>query len=79
MRFDISICRVPGKELYTADAFSRAPQKFNQYGQQRTEIIENQISAISDHLPTSPESLQQYHRGQKESSLLAGTTRYHHL
>ena len=54
---------VPGKELYTADALSRAPQQFTQTDEYHGQVTERQVSAISNHLPTSPESLEQYRRG----------------
>ena len=38
--------------------------------------MEHQISAISTHLPTSPESLEQYRQGQKEDPLLQQVSLY---
>ena len=76
MGFDFTIRHVPGNELYTADALSRAPQKYSQTDEHHAQFTEQRVSAISDHLPTSPESLEQYRREQQEDPLLQRVSQY---
>ena len=64
MSFDYSISHVPGKELYTTDALSRAPQQSDHNDEQRALNTEHHISAISQHLPTTAESLERFRQRQ---------------
>ena len=70
MSFDYSIAHVPGKELYTADALSRAPQHFSSQDEQQVTTTENHVSTITDHLPTLAESLSQYCKAKQYDQIL---------
>ena len=76
MRLDFIIRHVPGKELYTADVLSRAPQQFSQTNEHYAQFKGHQVSAISDHLPASPESFEQYCQRQQEDPLLQRVSQY---
>ena len=62
MRFNYSISHVPGKELYTADALSRAPITVKEVDDHQTELF---INAIVSSLPASADRLQEYRAAQQ--------------
>ena len=66
MRFNYSISHVPGKELYTADALSRAPitsfSSTKEIDDNQTELF---INAIVSSLPASADRLQEYRAAQQ--------------
>ena len=62
MCFSYTICHMPGKELYTADALSRAPLPTSNDTQ--TEHIEQFVSTVVSTLPASTNWLQEYRTAQ---------------
>ena len=62
-RFDYTIHHVPGKELYTADALSRAPSVAGVVSQKFQTELEEFIDTITSLLPASKE---EYRSAQKE-------------
>ena len=69
MRFSYTICHVPGKELYTADALSRAPLSAS--GDPQTEHIEQFVHTVVSALPASTDRLQKYRTAQLTDSVCA--------
>ena len=71
MQFNYSISHVPGKELYTADALSRAPitsfSTIKEVDDHQTELF---INAIDSSLPASADSLQEYQAAQQADNSL---------
>ena len=62
MRFGYTICHVPGKELYTVDALSRAPLPAS--GDAQTENSEQFVSTVVSALPANIDRLQEYRTAQ---------------
>ena len=69
MRFSYTICHVPGKELYTVDALSRAPLPTSDDAQ--TEHIEQFVSTVVSALPASTDWLQEYRTAQLTNPVCA--------
>ena len=69
MHFRYTICHVPGKELYTADALSRAPLSASEDPQ--TEHIEQFVHTVVSAMPASTDRLQEYHTAQLTDSICA--------
>ena len=71
MRFSYTICHMPGKLLYTADALSRCPMRLPHtldiITQQET--VESHITAIVMQLPASEELLKVYRSVQMQDPL----------
>ena len=68
-RFDYTIHHVPGKELYTADTFSRAPSSVAGIVSQKFQTeLEEFIDTITSLLPASKDCLEEYRSAQKEDS-----------
>ena len=71
MRFSYTICHVPGKLLYTADALSQCPMRLPHtldiITQQET--VESHITAIVMQLPASEERLKVYRSAQMQDPL----------
>ena len=60
MRFDYTVCHVPGKSLYTADTLSRAPLPHSARDCCNADFIEEQVLEMISQLPASKEYLQLY-------------------
>ena len=68
-QFDYTIHHVPGKELYIADALSRAPTSVAGVVSQKFQTeLEEFIDTITSLLPASKDRLEEYHSAQKEDS-----------
>ena len=68
-RFDYTIHHVPGKELYTADALSRAPSSVAGVVSEKFQTeLEEFIDTITSLLPASKDCLEEYRSAQKEDS-----------
>ena len=68
LRFDFTISHVPGKELTTADALSRAPSKSTSRVKQEEEI-EVYVENILLQLPASDKRLEEIAAAQKEDPI----------
>ena len=66
MRFSYVIQHVPGKELYTANALSRAPLPTS--GDSQTKLIEQFVNTVMSTLPASTERLQEYCTAQLKNT-----------
>ena len=79
MRFEFTICHVPGKLLTTADALSRAPQGGLESDTQAEDLcreVEAYVNAIIVCLPASDARLDEIRRALKEDDTLKVVTHY---
>ena len=68
-QFDYTIHHVPGKELYTVDALSRAPSSVAGIVSHKFQTeLEEFIDTITSLLPASKDHLEEYRSAQKEDS-----------
>ncbi|KAL8625371.1 hypothetical protein ACOMHN_044514 [Nucella lapillus] len=77
LRFSFTICHVPGKELYTADALSRAPQDADDLPDgDFTELVEVYLNAVLYTLPASDQRLAQIRAELKKDDTLCVVMHY---
>ncbi|KAL8584885.1 hypothetical protein ACOMHN_037588 [Nucella lapillus] len=77
LRFSFTICHVPGKELYTADALSRAPQDADNLPDgDFTELVEVYLNAVLYTLPASDQRLAQIRAELKKDDTLCVVMHY---
>ena len=86
LRYNYSICHVPGKNLSTADTLSRAPVP-GEVEQNLQEEIEAYVNAIYESIPATERRLEEIHLHQEEDekfrqlndilSVRMPTQRYH--
>ena len=77
LRFCFMICHVPGKELHTADALSRAPQDANDLPHgDFTELVEVYLNAVLYTLPASDHRLAQIREELKKDDTLQVVMHY---
>ena len=77
-RFDYEVVHVPGKELYTADALSRAPSTPAQDARVVEEVEEVQLfaNAVTTALPASEDRLTAYRKAQQEDTVCSQLMEY---
>ena len=64
-RFTYILQHVPGKDLHTADALSRAPLKSTENDRDLQQLAEILVAANISHLPAGKDRLEQYRQVQK--------------
>ena len=76
--FDYEVVHVPGKELYTADALSRAPSTPAQDARVVEEVEEVQLfaNAVTTALPASKDRLTAYRKAQQEDTVCSQLMEY---
>ena len=68
--FDYTIHHVPGKELYTADALSRAPSSIaGIVSQEFQNELESFVDTVTSMLPASSDRLGEYRTAQKADTI----------
>ena len=76
-RFDYTIHHVPGKELYTADALSRAPSSVaGTISQQFQNELESFVDTVTSVLPASSDRLEEYRTAQKADTTCSMVRHY---
>ena len=76
-RFDYTIHHVPGKELYTADALSRAPSSVaGTISQQFQNELESFVDTVTSVLPASSDHLEEYRTAQKADTTCSMVRHY---
>ncbi|XP_048775204.2 uncharacterized protein K02A2.6-like [Ostrea edulis] len=77
MRYEYEIYHVPGKNLYTADALSRAPQQdMSKEEEEFQTVVEAYVDSIIETLPASESLLEEIRRKLHEDSVLRIVMRY---
>ena len=76
MRFDYTVCHVPGKSLYTADTLSRAPLPHSARDCCNADFIEEQVLEVISQLPASKEYLQLYKQTQAKDAICTRLIHY---
>ena len=76
MRFDYTVCHVPGKSLYTADTLSRAPLPHSARDCCNADFIEEQILEVISQIPASKEYLQLYKQTQAKDAICTQLIHY---
>ena len=77
MRYEYEIYHVPGKNLYTADALSRSPQRgMSKEDEEFQTVVEAYVDSIVDALPASGLLLEDIRRKLHEDSVLSIIMKY---
>ena len=76
-KFDYSICHIPGKVLYTANAPSRAPTSVaDEQSLQSQEEVETFIQAVTSALPATEHRLEVYRKAQAQDAVCTTVREY---
>jgi len=78
MRFRFSVHHIPGKEMYTADTLSRAPQP--ETGNSETQALQGDVEAyvnsVLSNLPATEERLQEIREAQHDDAICTKIREY---